>query len=267
MMIEWRGIEFEVHVDRSGPTYFVLGIRKCGSSMLNRVARLLAKYNGYNFVNVAGRMFNETMTVGEWVRDESMERIIKDGNVYGGFRSFPHALRDNPRYVGGEKILLVRDPRDALVSEYFSNAYSHALPSADDSGGARRELLSERSAALSTSIDEYVIRRAPIMRRTFEEFAPVLNDPTTHIFRYEDIIFKKEILVLGIAEHFGWRCDPKKLEAILGWVDVKPAKENPRQFIRKVSPGDHKEKLQLDTIARIDTELHPVLVSFGYTQS
>ena len=63
--------------------------------------------------------------------------MIVPGRVYGGFRSMPLVFAQSELYRRSRKILLVRDPRDALVSEYFSLAYSHGLPEAEGDGGAR----------------------------------------------------------------------------------------------------------------------------------
>ncbi|HZB90338.1 MAG TPA: sulfotransferase domain-containing protein [Stellaceae bacterium] len=261
---ELMGVTFEIDDAKSGPAFFILGIRKSGSSMLNRVGQLLSRFNSYNFVDVAGRLFTNNIKVGQWIRDPSFSEIIYPGNVYGGFRNCPLGIEGNDIFRRAKKVLLVRDPRDALVSEYFSNAYSHSLPQTGETGGARGDLLQQRQAALATPIDDYVLGRAKMMRRTVAEYLPLSQEPNTLLLKYEDVIFAKDAMVQDIVGHFGWVCRPKQLEAILGWVDVKPQQENPKQFIRKVTPGDHQEKLRQETIDRLNDELADVLETFGY---
>lgn len=266
MQVEWKGINFEIDDQRGGPAFFVLGVRKSGSSMFNRVAQLLSRYNNHNWVDVAGSLFNKNIRVGEWVRDPSFGDIIRGGNVYGGFRTFPSGISKNPVFVPGKKVLLIRDPRDALVSEYFSNAFSHSIPkkTADGEGGARESLLAQRQAALVTPIEEYVASRAKLMGRTMMEYAPILGDPNLLLLKYEDIIFDKRKMITDVIEHFGWQIRPPQIDAVLGWVDVKPEQENPKQFIRKVTPGDHQEKLTSEAIKSLDAELEGVLKTFSY---
>jgi hypothetical protein len=265
MQVEWKGVSFELDDQRGGPAFFILGVRKSGSSMFNRVAQLLSRYNDYNWVDVAGSLFNKNIKVGEWVRDPSFGEIIRGGNVYGGFRTFPSGIQEHPAFQDGKKVLLVRDPRDALVSEYFSNAFSHSIPKKSASGdGAREQLLAQREAALATPIDDYVTQRARLMGRTMIEYAPILGDPNLLLLKYEDIIFDKRRMITDVIEHFGWKIQPPQIDAILGWVDVKPEQENPKQFIRKVTPGDHADKLKPETIAAIDAELDRVLKTFEY---
>jgi hypothetical protein len=264
MQVEWKGVTFEVDDTKGGDAFFILSVRKSGSSMFNRVAQLLCRYNDYNFVDVAGSLFNKNIRVGEWVRDPSFGEIIRGGNVYGGFRTFPSGLIDNPVFQGAKKVLLVRDPRDALVSEYFSNAFSHSIPKKTEEEGARENLLVQREAALATPIEEYVVNRAKMMGRTMNEYGPILSDPNLLLLKYEDIIFDKRRMISDVVKHFGWTVRPQQVDAIIGWVDVKPDQENPRQFIRKVTPGDHKEKLTADIIAKLDQELSGALTNFHY---
>lgn len=264
MEIELMGVKFDVDEARTGPAFFILGVRKSGSSMLNRVARQLARYNNYNFVDVGGRLFSNNIRVSQWIRDPSFAEIVRPGNVYGGFRNYPSGFEHNRIFREGRKILLVRDPRDALVSEYFSSAYSHSLPATGGDDGQAGDLLAERRQALNSSIDEFVLGRAKLMRRTVAEYLPLVRDINTLILRYEDVIFEKAVMINDIAQHFGWAYRPKQLEAILGWVDVVPETENPKEFIRKVTPGDHKEKLSAATIKQLSHELADVLASFEY---
>ena len=262
--IDVRGITFKVDETRGGDAFFMMGVRKSGSSMFFKMARALTLHNGYNFVDVAGTLFNKNIKVGQWLRDPAINEIIKGGNVYAGFRNYPVAAEKNPIFMYARKVLLVRDPRDALVSEYFSNAYSHSLPKATEGTGARENLLAQREIALSTPIDDYVATRARMMARTMAEYQPVLADERTLLLRYEDIIFQKDRMIEDLVRHFGWRCEPAKLKEIVAQVDVRPAEEVSTNFIRKVTPGDHRDKLMPATIERIDRDLAPVLRSFGY---
>lgn len=264
MEIERMGVTFDVDETRTGPAFFILGVRKSGSSMLNRVARQLARYNNYNFIDVGGRLFSNNIRVGQWIKDPSFAEIVRPGNVYGGFRNYPSGFEHNRTFREGRKILLVRDPRDALVSEYFSSAYSHSLPVTGGDDGQRADMLDQRRQALNSSIDEFVLSRAKLMRRTVIEYLPLVREPNTLLLRYEDIIFEKSAMIGDIVKHFAWNCRPKQLEAILGWVDVVPETENPKEFIRKVTPGDHKEKLSAATILQLNQELADVLASFEY---
>src|SRR5262245_12809956 len=128
-----KGVRFAVEPCGANPPLFVLSVRKSGSTMLNNACRRLALHNNRSYVNVPETMFDHNIVVSEWIGDPALADLVLPGNVYGGFRNFPLALADRDVFHASRKVVLVRDPRDALVSEYFSNAFTHPIP--DGEGG------------------------------------------------------------------------------------------------------------------------------------
>lgn len=258
--IEYRGVKFDVRNDYRCPICFILGVRKSGSSILNKMVNALALIHNFGFVDF-GRMFEAGLMPNDWREDPGLEDILFGGTVYGGFRDFPTGLKNAPGFISGQKVLLVRDPRDALVSEYFSTAYSHPVPA---EGPAREDMLAMREKVHNSSLEEAVLRRPRGMRITLMEYAPLLSDPKTKVYRYEDVIFDKRRLLEEISVHFGWPVEPKGIDLILKWADVVPKEERPTEFIRQVRPGDHKRKLSDKAIAELDRILAEPLKLFGY---
>ena len=258
-------IVFSVDDDKTGDAYFVLGIRKCGSTLLNQICRSLAKVNSVLFVDVAGTFFRNDIKAGRWLTDPAVVAVLRPGNAYGGFRDMPVCFGREALFVSSPKVLLFRDPRDALVSEYFSNAYSHMLPQGGEAqASARDHLLAERQKALESTTDDYVIARVDQMRRTFLEYRFILSDSRLLTLKYEDVVFDKPKMVRAIVEHFGWRCSDFAMGKIVERVDVRPTSENPKAFVRKVTPGDHQEKLKPATIRFLNDKLRDVLDLYGY---
>jgi hypothetical protein len=260
----------QVRFDLASPgrledTCFILGIRKCGSSIMNSMLGDLAGSNGRHYLDVAGGFFQADVPERVWRHDTASRAVLVPGQVHGGFRAMPLIFTDHPVYRDARKILLVRDPRDALVSEYFSNAYSHTLPQQNSGGGATQEMLALRQTALQASIEDYVLKQAAPLNRTFVEYAGAAADPRTRIFRYEDVILAKRQWMKDIAAHFQWTAPAEGLlDGMMSWADVVPATERRDQFIRKVTPGDHKEKLSPEIIRRLNEALSPALRLFGY---
>lgn len=246
-------------------TCFVLGIRKCGSSLMNNMIHDLARINGRPFLDVGGTFYHAGVPEGVWRDDPATRDILVAGQVHGGFRAMPSIFEGQPVFETGRKILLVRDPRDALVSEYFSNAFSHALPEAG-TGTAVAEMLALRAAALSATIERSVLDRAEALNEVFMQFARLADDSRTRVFRYEDVIFAKRAWLAAIAEHFGWSAGSQAFQdGMMGWADVVPEAERPNEFIRRVRPGDHREKLGPVVIERLNVALAPAMRLFGYS--
>jgi hypothetical protein len=267
VLAEGRSVTFQIGTFAQEDAYFVLGIRKCGSSIMHSMMHDLARLNRHPFVDVGGMFFAANVPEQDWRHDARVLAMLAPGNVYGGFRAMPIVFSASELYRKSRKILLVRDPRDALVSEYFSISYSHGLPAAEAGpGGAREEFVTLRQAALATSIEAMVLERAPLLNRTFLEYADAAADPLTRVFRYEDVILNKRPWLADMASHFGWHTgSPNFVEGMMGWADKVPAQENNREFIRKVVPGDHRNKLSPEVIAQLNRLLQPAMDLFGYT--
>ena len=259
---------FDVEFGRSGPAVFLLSVRKCGSSLLNQLGRALARANGRNYIAPSDQFFLENLRVRDYIADPALANILQPGNAYGGFRDMPVAFLGQPLFDDGPKILLIRDPRDALVSQFFSIANSHRIPdAAPESDGVAALLESSRREAREWDIDTWVLSRARDMATTMSAYFTILGSPTLTVVRYEDYIFEKRALISLIVTLFGWEADDELVGHMLGWADVRPEQEDPTAHIRKVTPGDHLEKLRPETIASLDEILREPLERFGYARA
>jgi hypothetical protein len=259
-----RRVAFEVQNAGSGP-YFLLGVRKSGSSVLNNICHALAQLNQRSFVPVGDIFFAANVVSGDWLGDPALRGLIRGGNIYGGFRDMPLALQGMPAFDAAPKILMVRDPRDALVSEYFSNAYSHSIPETTGSADAvAAQMLAKRQEALAQEIGGFVLGAARAMNTTLQQYMILLRDPHTLVLKYEDMVFDKAALIGHLCRQFGLHAREAEVAQILGWADKRPDMENPRAFVRKVTPGDHRAKLDSATITRLNAILAPSMAMFGY---
>jgi hypothetical protein len=266
-LADGRSVTFELGDYAQDDAYFVLGLRKCGSSIMNSMVHDLARLNGRSFVDVGGRFFAANITEQDWRHDPAVLSALAPGNVYGGFRAMPLVMTQSGLYRRSRKILLVRDPRDALVSEYFSIAFSHGLPEgAPEEGSAREEFLALRQAALTKRLETMVLERAGLLNAAFLEYAAVVQDPLARIYRYEDVILQKRPWLRAIAAHFGWNPGSDAfIEGMMSWADVIPGEERSHDFIRKVVPGDHRNKLSPEAIEKLNVIVGPSMKLFGYT--
>jgi hypothetical protein len=117
---------------------------------------------------------------------------------------------------------------------------------------------------LAADIREVVKRRAKGMARDFEAYAPLLPLPNVLVLKYEDMIFRKADLIRHLARHFGMVASEQMVADILGWADKTPEEEDPRNFVRQVSPGDHRRKLDRETITHLNQMLAHAMAQFGY---
>ena len=248
------------------PCGFVLSVRKSGSTLLSKIIRQLAKANQVPVVSISNTAFEQNITFSEWKNCDSLNQIIRDGAVYIGFRALPDFLVENSLFKKRKKIFLVRDPRDAVVSQYFSTAYSHTIPKESKSnfGGPRESLLRNREIARNQPIDDFVLKHCESFNRTISSYIPLLRSDHIKIYRYEDVVLNKRTWIQEIANFLDFELSLSELDDILEMVDIVPSQENPEKFIRKVIPGDHTEKLNAETVEKLDHVFGKILDIFNY---
>ena len=87
-----NAVEYEIVDDPAKEAYFVFGVRKSGSSILNSIMHALADFNGIRYVDVAGLLFEKGLRVPQWQADAELANIIRRGNLYGGLPAEPAAV-------------------------------------------------------------------------------------------------------------------------------------------------------------------------------
>lgn len=256
-----RDLTFDVSARRAERAWIALGVRKSGSSIFSSIVNALAIFNELHTVDIPGVMFRQAVRYIEWNSHARIADLLWRGNVYIGFRDPPTAFYSDPVFKGARKILLVRDPRDALVSEYFSNAFSHSLPTAAD---GTTVLEQERERALQSSLEAYVLERVDQLNRTVSGYRHLIGDPNLLVMRYEEVIFDKPAWIREIARHYGWEASDQLVDNIMTWADVRPDAEDPKAFVRRVAPGDHLDKLSPAAISQVNAKLSDVWSALGY---
>ncbi|HEY2090554.1 MAG TPA: sulfotransferase domain-containing protein [Thermoanaerobaculia bacterium] len=166
-------------------------------------------------------------------------------------------------FDGFRVILMVRDPRDLLVSEYFSVAFSHMLPA---DRAKRREFAARRRFAIENGVDAYALRFCDRTRTTFERYARTFLGPTNvHFTKYETMIARFEPWVRELLAFCELEPSAELMRAFLvEGTAPAPAQDDTRSHRRQVSSGDYLRKLRPETIAQLNENLASVLAEFGY---
>jgi len=256
-----KKIPFTLREGGTGNSFFSLGVRKSGSTLLHRMMIYMAHQNQVQPVDVPGSFFRHGLTVGDWM-ELDLSDMIQPQNLYLGFRSFPSGMAELESFQNSPKVFMFRDPRDALVSQYYSDAYSHSLP--DENSEGYKLFMEKREEAQKTDINEWVLGKCGSMRNVLTSYKSLLDDPNCLLLRYENYVFQKRRLIHKVLEHFGWELAPGKINKLLEKVDHVPTAEDEKKFVRKAVPGDHTVKLTPETIRRLNNRMKEVMEIYDY---
>jgi hypothetical protein len=258
------GLEVELAVPQpgTGPSFFVVSQPKAGSTLFNRIMRPVSEQVGASFYSLP----NELHALGLPARTvgPDVNRLFRpQGFAYGGFRGIENPIR-LPNFAAGRIVALVRDPRDMLCSLYFSEAFSHKPPGTAASPELAKRFEQRRQAALSETIEAFVQRRGDGLLATYVQMLEKIDGLAPRLWRYEDVIFDKERWIRDVLDHLGLAYDARRVANVVSRNDLRPAAEDASQHVRRVTPGDYREKLSPPTIEVLDAKFAPILDRFGY---
>ncbi|MEZ5958387.1 MAG: sulfotransferase domain-containing protein [Hyphomonadaceae bacterium] len=239
------------------PSSYFFAYAKSGSVLLDSLIRDIVAAGGAPSFNLSEQLFAQGHSTKD-ARFAWKSLFAERGVVHYGFRNYPPyelPIRDeNPL------VLLVRDPRDMLVSMYFSAAKSHGLPA---QGPHRGELERAREEASLLSVDEYCLAHINDYLVAFEHNRRHGLDRAM-VFRYEEIIFKKRDFVANLSQIMGVSLYPEEVDRIAQAHDLIPAQEDVNAHIRNVHPGDHRNKLRPSTIDALNEAFVGFMSAYGY---
>ncbi len=152
-------------------------------------------------------------------------------------------------------ILHLRDPRDVLVSMFYSWSYSH--PGVDE---GLRERLIERG------LEEFVRRESVGLKKKYDLYVrDYLSLPGTVLLKYEDFVLDRPSWLGGLLNACGIDPDQRYYQRLAkDNPAAKVRQEDKYSHIRKAAPGDHREKLESETIAKLNDDWAEILGALGY---
>ena len=181
-------------------------------------------------------------------------------NLYIPFETY----RAIPKRGSYRTFYILRDPRDIVVSWYFSTLYSHPLIG---DIAFRRAELSRRSQQEGliygiTHLDEYGVFSA--QRGWIDQS----DDSNVKIFRYEELAGNEQQFLRALLQHCNISVTQEEIQSLVkakgfeAAAGRKRGDENTKQHLRKGIAGDwhnYFDEACLETFARVTGDLVPRL--------
>lgn len=251
----------------SHPSIIHFSVNKAATQYIKRVLGHCAGECGLVNVSIHDYAFHAQLPYLDSLSAEQMRAyqhiFHPQGYCYAVFGGMVEGIASLERY---RLVLVVRDPRDVLVSSYFSVAFSHVAPG--ENSGKREEFAQMRAQAQASTIDEYVLAQSDRVLGNYERYKRLLTDqyPSAYVAKYEHMTSDFAGWLKALLEYCELDIPESLFESMVQDHEAKrPRRENALQHTRKGQPGDHLEKLQPATIAVLNGKFAPVLEAYGYT--
>lgn len=234
------------------PPVILLTVHKAASSLLSIRLGDFFRQKGFAVADLSTYFAKTGLDQrAEFVRSASLRR-----NAFCAPGVFHCAVRwevEIPCMDKMKVLLVLRDPRDVLVSHYFSTLYSHPV--------INPEFFDLKEQAKSMTIDQYVQFIAPQFRKRYEHYRMMISTHQVLFLKYEDLILRPADFEKQLGEYLNI---PVKAGEIVRESDFQIDTENPSAHKRQVKAGDHRSKLKPETIQWLNDFFIEDIRALGY---
>ena len=264
--VEWALIRRRHQTANTHPSILHFSVNKAATQYVMDLLKRIGAANGMTPAHLHGYAFNSNFPFLDHLSAEEMQSYAYVFKPQGyAYTVFGGAIEGIPNMEAYRAVLMVRDPRDVLTSMYYSSAYSHAVPGA--TGDKREDFLQRRAHTREISIDQFVLENAERERSIYQRYKDTLLDkyPGVYFTRYEEMTADFDAWLTGLTTYCELEVSPALRRAIYAEAEkIRPAKENIHAHVRKGQPGDYLNKLQPETIARLNEIFAQTLKDYQY---
>lgn len=233
---------------------------KCASSLFS--GYVLKNIEGLRHVDYAGQIYH-----GKRVEKLAFEET---GYIYGPIRLSVDRMSpvykrlvepvSDPAFVKDKiAIFLVRDPRDILVSAYYSFGYTHGVSRLKEIQ-ARQKIV--RGEIQAKTVDEYAVDSADVIARNFETVNKLSGVcKRSAVLKYETMISDFDGFVGQFTQYVD--VSPKVIQQIFQRSRPKQ-KVNTASHRRSGRPGGFRNALEKETIMVLNRKFEDTLERFQY---
>jgi hypothetical protein len=239
-------------------------VNKSATQFVKRVLVALCEPQGLRHVDLAAYTFSSS------AEDLAQSMLLAESSPYQrAFRErgfLYSALGEFLPVTGLERyrvLLVIRDPRDVLVSKFHSMASVHRLPHPNH----REAFLRERAQAQRLGIDRYVIDAVDGIRKIYMDYWEKLLAPyreSVAVARYEDMISDFPSWLSTLCDALDLSAPPATAAAVVRRAEMEREGLGPNYKRRAVVAGQYRSALAPSTVQAIDRDLASVLEVYGY---
>lgn len=264
--MEMKLIENKLALISSRTSVLHFSMNKAATQHVKRVLKKIAGQNQLIPISIHDYAFHTGFPFLDQLSHQEMEQyqyLFKPNSVmYSVFGGMIENIKGIENY---KVVLSIRDPRDILVSSFFSVKYSHVEPL--KLSNKSKHFANKRQSVKDQTIDEFVIEQAPKVFSLYENYKARLLDlyDNTVLIKYEDMVSDYPNWLDDLVKELDLDLSHEvRGEIIKEFENKRSTKENVKSHMRRGVAGDYKEKLSTETIDKINEDYSDTLRTFGY---
>jgi hypothetical protein len=225
---------------------------------------VLPNVNDLTHVDFARKLYSSQVGIDD-------EVSFKDsGHVYGPIRLSADpssqvyrkliAPSSSPDFIKNKLAIgMIRDPRDILVSLYYSAGFTHPFSSVAE---IRKKQQARRRQIQKLSLDEFALLYAGNQVVSFEKMLTLKNDCDNFVLiKYEDMIERFDYFFEQLNVFFSFS---DEIADMIHERSRPKEKEDTTVHRRSGKVGGFRTKLKEETISLLNVELKDTLDAFNY---
>jgi hypothetical protein len=215
-------------------------VHKCVSSYVKRIIKLLAEDAGMIHLDFESYFKkNESKKFSDIIFMETVFK--KQGYYYGSFKAY----RNIPNLEEYKIVLMLRDPRDILVSQYLSMYPKNSIYLQGVNEIQRKNTF--------ISIDDYVLESAYILKTIYEAYcSKFIGKNNVLFFQYEDMLFNYDHWIEKLSKHIELDVNHKLIRSIKNNDNFSTSLKKEYIYKTILKPGEYRDNLKKSTIKKLN---------------
>ncbi|AFZ49070.1 sulfotransferase family protein [Dactylococcopsis salina PCC 8305] len=250
---------------RKPPSVIFYTTHKCASVFVNKLLSCITKNSDYRLKNYSSAIWSlgNQIDVGSPYEDfleKAYDRLYKTkGEIYAPQRR----PLDFPGRENFKHIFFLRDPRDVLVSGYYSFGYSHKTPKAEKQ---KQKFNETRVKIREQGIDNYACEAAiNWLLPLYDKYRELLETSDTHLYlTYDEFKDDTTRFIQKIADFLEVNVPEKEIQEIAN--EASPVQQNKdiMQHKRSGLSQQYLTELESDTIQKLNETFAEVLSYWNF---
>ncbi len=250
------------------PSVLFFTTHKCASVFVEKLLKTIVKTSPYQVRNYAAAIWQLGDRVDPGTPYEDFLEAAYDQLYHA--RGEIYAPQRRPlNFPGRERfkhIFFLRDPRDVLVSAYYSFGYQHQRPKAEK----QQEIFSQdRQRIQDQGIDNYALTAASDwLLPLYTQYQLLLETSTSHLYvNYDQYKDNTAQFILTIADYLETSMTDEDVQALISEAAPVQAVKDIQQHKRSGKSQQYLEELKPETIATLNEMFLELLVYWKFDVS